>query len=217
MKKIVYFIFLIAFSVTVFAAGEVTELTERTMKITVPSFTLTFNDENDKPLKAINDTLYSDSFALLNDSEDTSEGFSGWDKSVYISEATMTSQNEKTVSFTTTQYVYYYHAAHGMHLLLGYVFDPATGEKLTLADLLTGTDYRTRIFDFMQKEIKEKEIPIFDDVEFKGIDENTEFYLKDDQLVFVFQEYEYTPYYYGFLTFEVPLDDLKDDLNPKYF
>ncbi len=215
MKRLFLLSVLVLFAITSFAGNKLNhELIERKMEITLPSFTLI---EDNKTLDTINDTLYSDSFKLLNGFQDTSEGFRSWDATVYISESTVTHQSEKTLSFTTTQYLYYYHAAHGMHLLLGYIFDAETGKKLTLDDLFTGDAYKTKILDYMNNEIKTKKIPIFSDTAFKGVDKNTEFYLEEDHLVFVFQEYEYTPYAHGFLIFKMPLDDLKEDLNKKYF
>jgi hypothetical protein len=215
MKKIVLLALAVLFTLSLFADVDTeTDLIERTMKINIPSFTLLSENE---ALESINNTLYSDSFKLLDEPESDSIGFKRWDIAVYISEATITYKNDKLASFKTTQYMYPYHAAHGSHLFLGYIFDSKSGKKLTTEDIFSGKDYKAKILKFMKKEIAEKDIQIFSDLEFKGIDKNTEFYLENDDLIVVFQEYEYTPYCYGFLIFKIPLEYLKDSLNKKYF
>jgi len=192
------------------------ELTERTMKIQLPTFSLL---EENEAFKTINKTLYSESFSLLTtNSIDAETDFSHWDVTDYYSQATKTFENQRLISFKMDQYLYTYRAAHGSHLYLGFVFDLETGKKLLLNDLFTMNDaFLSTINDYMLETVKEKNIPIFDFTDFTGLDDSAEFYLQDESLIIVFQEYAYTPYVYGPLIFRIPFSKIHEFFNSKYF
>jgi len=200
---------------TLFANGE-GELIERTMKIQLPTFSLL--DEN-KILDSINKTLYLDSFSLLKtNSVDVESDFSHWDVIDYYSQATKTYESEQVISFKMDQYLYTYRSAHGAHLYLGFVFDIETGKKLSLNEVFTVNDsFISTVNNFMEKKIQDEKIPIFDFTDFKGLEDSAEFYLQNEALVIVFQEYAYTPYVYGPLFFEIPFSKITDYFNSKYF
>lgn len=197
-------------------ANDHVELTERTMKIQLPTFSLL--DENEA-LDKINETLYMESFNLLKTtSVDVETDFSRWDVIDYYSQATKTFENEHLISFKMDQYLYTYRSAHGSHLNLGFVFDLETGKKLSINEIFTVNDtFLSIVNDFMIKTVKENEIPIFDFTEFKGLDDSAEIFLQDEKLIVVFQEYAYTPYAYGPLIFQIPFSKINHFLSSKYF
>ncbi len=197
-------------------ANDELELTERTMKIQLPTFSLM--DENEA-LDKINEKLYMESFSLLNTiSVDVESDFSRWDVMDYYSQATKTFENNHLISFKMDQYLYTYRSAHGSHLYLGFVFDLETGNKLSLNEVFKVNDeFLSAVNGFMLETIKEKEIPVFDFTEFKGLDDSAEFYLLKETLVIVFQEYAYTPYVYGPLIFQIPFSEITDFFKSKYF
>jgi hypothetical protein len=200
---------------TVFS-GQTAEMTERTMKIQLPTFSLL---EENEAFNTINKTLYSESFSLLTtNSVDVETDFSHWDVTDYYSQATKTFENQRMISFKMDQYLYTYRSAHGSHLYLGFVFDLETGKKLRLNELFTVNEtFLSVINGFMLETVKEKDIPIFEFTDFKGMDDSAEFYLQDESLIIVFQEYAYTPYVYGPLVFNIPFSEITDFSSSKYF
>jgi len=197
-------------------ANESVDLMERSMVIKVPTFSqLTENDA----YRMINETLYENSFSLLKtNSVDVETDFSDWDVVDYYSQATKTYTNHQLISFKMNQYLYTYRSAHGSHLYLGFVFDLETGGELALHDLFNKMDdFISTVNTMMHESIEKNEIPIFEFTDFQGLDDSAEFYLEDDLLVIVYQEYAYTPYVYGPLIFKIPLDELKAYLNSNYF
>jgi len=215
-KQIIAIVFMVMLFFGTLVANKNLDLVERTMKIELPTFSLI--DEN-QALETINKTMYLKSFSLLNtNSVDVESDFSRWDVIDYYSQATKTFENDHLISFKMDQYLYTYRSAHGSHLYLGFVFDLESGKKLSLNELFTVNDsFLSVVNGFMFETIKENEIPIFDFTEFKGLDESAEFYLQGEFLVIVFQEYAYTPYVYGPLIFKIPLSEINDFFNSKYF
>ncbi|MEA1882927.1 MAG: RsiV family protein [Thermotogota bacterium] len=216
-KKIITVLFLMGMFITVaLVASDQVEITERTMKIQLPTFSLLNENE---ALDKINETLYLESFSLLKTtSVDVETDFSRWDVIDYYSQATKTFENNHLISFKMDQYLYTYRSAHGSHLYIGFVFDLETGKELSLNEIFTVNDtFLSVVKGIMQEVIKEKDIPIFDFTEFKGLDDSAESYLQNEVLVIVFQEYAYTPYVYGPLIFQIPLSEITDFFNNKYF
>ncbi|MFW5871855.1 MAG: DUF3298 domain-containing protein [bacterium] len=219
MKKslVLLILFLMFFGIGSYLyATDSVELTERTLEIKIPTFSqLKMNSA----LKNINETLYTESFNLLkNNSVDVETDFSDWDVIDYYSQATKTFENDRLLSFKMDQYLYTYRSAHGSHLYLGFVFDLETGEKMKLNEIFNVKEaFYSTINGIMNETIEEKEIPIFDFTDFQGLDDSAEVFLEEDSLVIVFQEYAYTPYVYGPLTFKIPLAKLSSFFNSKYF
>ena len=217
-KRMVVFFILSMMILTVascFAQNPV-EMVERTLHINIPTLSL-LTDNN--AYTQINNRLYDESYRLLKGSSvDVEQDFSDWNVIDYYSQATMTYQNSRMISFQMDQYLYPYRSAHGSHLFLGFVFDLVTGTPLTLHDLFLVNDgFIQTVNGFMNQTIKENDIPVFDFTPFKGLDDTIEFYLKESELVIVYQEYAYTPYSYGPLIFTIPLHDLTSFLNPNFF
>lgn len=211
MKKQIVIILLsiVLFGCMFASEAKENEIFERTMQIKLPTFSLL---EESEALSAINNSLYEASFRLLNThSVDRETGFGNWDAVDYYSQATQTFENGEIVSFKMDQYLYAYHSAHGAHLFLGFVYDLNTSKVLKLNELFAFDDgFKDTVDEMMRAIIIAEDIPVFNLNNFTGVDENTQFYLTEEFLVLVFQEYEFTPYYYGFLGFEIPLLELSD-------
>lgn len=114
-------------------------------------------------------------------------------------------------SVVLCEYYYLERAAHPMTFQKSFVFDLATGERYELSQIFEKySNYQDILNNIIKKAIKQREIPMLEP--FENIDEQQEFYLKDDALVIYYQRYRYSPYAYGFLEFEIPYDEIKDIL-----
>jgi len=81
-------------------------------------------------------------------------------------------------------------------------FDISTGKEYRLEELFKpGSDYVGTLSKIIERQIKEREIPILG--EFKGIRPNQDYYIADKALVIYFQLYEITPYAFGFPCFYI--------------
>ncbi|URT71362.1 DUF3298 and DUF4163 domain-containing protein [Cytobacillus firmus] len=118
--------------------------------------------------------------------------------------------NQRDVlSLSLSNYVYHYHAAHGMTVIKSLTFDLQKGKQVSLKDLFKpGSDYVQRISDLIAVQIKERDIPLL--VDFTAIKPDQDFYIADKALVVYFQLYEITPYAYGFPMFPISVYDLQD-------
>jgi len=212
-KRILLLGVLLVFGI-IFGQSDVDQI-ERTMEIKIPTIVETNEAAS---YENINKLLYEASFRLLKtNSVDVETNFGDWDVVDYYSQATKTYENDRVMSLKMDQYLYTYRSAHGAHLFLGFVFDLKTGQELMLNDLFQfNPDFISTVNRIMNEQIEEKVIPIFDFTAFQGLKDDSEFYLKEENLVVVFQEYAYTPYSYGPLIFHIPLSELKGFLNPHF-
>lgn len=113
------------------------------------------------------------------------------------------------LSLTLSNYIYFYHAAHGMTYISSLTFDLEKKRKIALQDLFKkNSNYKERISQIIREQIKQRNITVFED--FKGISDDQEFYLADKTLVIYFQLYEMAPYAFGFPMFPISLYDLAD-------
>ena len=106
--------------------------------------------------------------------------------------------------------------AHGMTIIKSLTFDVCTGRIYSLADLFKpGSDYQKVLSAIIEKQIKEREIPVIN--EFTGIKPDQDYYIADKVLVVYFQLYELTPYAYGFPEFPITMyqvEDIVDENGP---
>ncbi|MDF2040261.1 DUF3298 domain-containing protein [Cytobacillus oceanisediminis] len=118
--------------------------------------------------------------------------------------------NQRDVlSLSLSNYVYYYHAAHGMTVIKSLTFDLQKGKQVSLKDLFKpGSDYVKRLTELISIQIKQRDIPLL--VDFKAIRPDQDFYIADKALIIYFQLYEITPYAYGFPMFPISVYDLQD-------
>lgn len=112
---------------------------------------------------------------------------------------------------------YYYPigAAHGMPSMKTPVINLATGKFYTLGDLFMGgvnwINELNKIIKNMIETDKKYEY-VFKD-QFKGIKENQDFYIDDNNLYIYFPPYEIGPYSSGFVTFKIPFSEIQGMIN----
>jgi hypothetical protein len=123
--------------------------------------------------------------------------------------------NEKgLISIYFENYIYWYHAAHGMTVARSITMDLCTGATYKFRDLFKpGSNYTARLNEIIKAQIAEREIPTIEP--FESIDTDQEYYLTPNALVIYYQLYRYTPYAYGFLEFEIPYTEIADIINPQ--
>lgn len=119
------------------------------------------------------------------------------------------------LSLTITETLSPERAAHPISFLKAYTMNTHTGQTYQLPDLFkAGSDYAARINKSIEQQIAAGDIQFISP--YNGIAEtNQRFYLTDHSVVLFYQIYEYTPYVYGFLKFEIPYEQLSDILLPE--
>ncbi|MBP1890102.1 hypothetical protein J2Z53_001686 [Clostridium moniliforme] len=125
----------------------------------------------------------------------------------------LTKEGNNILSF----YIDYYQftgGAHGITTRKAYSIDENNGRVLKLNELFKkGYNYRQIIDDEIRKEInKNKENYFEDGNSFKGIDDNTKFYINDDNLVIYYEQYEIAPYAAGIPEFKISLNKFNGNL-----
>lgn len=122
--------------------------------------------------------------------------------------------NEKgLLSILFSMYTYVYHAAHGITKYSSLTFDTTTGEVYKFSDLFTSKiNYIPILSDIAKKYIKENDITLIN--EYKGIENNQEFYLTPEELVIYYQVYAYTPYAYGLFQIPISYTQIQNLLGP---
>ncbi len=124
---------------------------------------------------------------------------------------TTVNRNE-ILSLRFENYYYPEKMANGITVVRGLTVNLITGKKYRLEDLFrTGSNYKAYLDNIIERQIVEKDIPLLNG--FPGITGNEVFYLTEDSLVIVYQEYDLTPGYYGTLEFTIPYTELKPIIN----
>lgn len=124
--------------------------------------------------------------------------------------------------YFTLKLTHYEAAADGAEWVYYYTIDLLTGERVALKDLFTGdADYISIINDEIIRQMREQMAADesivywldeeFEEWNFKGITEETQFYINENNnLVISFDEGEAAPMYMGVVTFEIPAQVLAD-------
>ena len=104
-------------------------------------------------------------------------------------------------------YYQYTGGAHGSTTKVSYTLDKESGENLKLNDLFKENyNYKSIVDNCVKKQIdKNKDFYFTGSDGFQGINEDTEFYIKDDDLIIYYQSYEIAPYATGLPEFKVPI------------
>jgi hypothetical protein len=119
------------------------------------------------------------------------------------------------ISIVFQNYAYAQGAAHGVTVQKSLTMDLWDGREYRFADLFSeGSGYKRKIDAILQKQIEEKDVPIFETTPFKGVGPNQDYYLTPDALVVYYQQAQYTPYVYGFPTFPIPYGEIADIIAP---
>lgn len=121
--------------------------------------------------------------------------------------------NERGVlSLSVNNYTYRQYAAHGLTIIKSLNFDIKTGRNYQLYELFKpGSDYEKVLSEIIQRQIKERDIPLLDG--FKGVAPNQDYYIADKALVIYYQLYELTAYVYGFPHFPISVYEIEDIIN----
>lgn len=107
--------------------------------------------------------------------------------------------------------------AHPMVFIRNYNFDLENGNMLKLSDIFNDegkTIYKGKIDKIILDKMNENPTNYFID-EFKGIDDNIQFYLTKEGIVLYFQLYEIAPYTAGIPEFKIPYGEFKEYLKIK--
>ncbi|GAA0091096.1 DUF3298 and DUF4163 domain-containing protein [Paraclostridium bifermentans] len=182
------------------------------------------NDYNKEIIQSINTIIYNDiikfkynlekeslNYKQIYKNEDVKfkyEGYSNFD---------VTYDKNNLISIPVEFYEFT-GGAHGMTYLESYNYDLDTGDQVLLNDLFNkGVDYKKIINDYIESYIEKNKEMFFEENEgFKGIKDNQEFYMTDDNLVVYFEIYEIAPYYVSIPKFNIPLKEIEQYLNLKY-
>lgn len=118
--------------------------------------------------------------------------------------------NERNIlSLSLSNYAYAFQHANGLTMMKSLTFNVQTGKSYQLKDLFQpGSDYVKVLSDIVEKQIKERDIPVLNS--FPGISPNQDFYIADKSLVLYFQPIEITPHYYGFPMFPISVYDIQE-------
>ncbi|MEF9952789.1 MAG: RsiV family protein, partial [Clostridium sp.] len=106
----------------------------------------------------------------------------------------------------------------GLTTLVGYNFNPKTGNLLSLNDLFKSQSYIPYIKDYIITKINSQSDVYFDDatITVQSLKSFNNFYLTNNELVIFFNQYDIAPYSSGIPEFKIPLKNLNIYLNPKY-
>ncbi|MDR3596988.1 DUF3298 and DUF4163 domain-containing protein [Clostridium sp.] len=169
------------------------------------------NDE--KKIKVMNNVINNDIMPKVEDAEKTAREYFGgigqekpnFPYEIY-SRYTVSKDNDKLISLYDDYYEYL-GGAHGMTTRTSYTIDKDKESLLTLKDLFVkGYDYKDIINREIRAEINKNPQNYFDSGSvFKGISENQNFYIEDDNLVIYYQLYDIAPYVFGIPEFKIPL------------
>lgn len=114
-----------------------------------------------------------------------------------------------------TGYYYPLGAAHGLSSKITPVINLDTGYFYKLEDLFKKeSDWKKRLDSIIEKMIEEDSQ--YEDVYkdgFKGVNEDQNFYLDENNLYIYFQPYDIGPHSAGFITFKIPFKDIEDIIN----
>ncbi|WP_052339624.1 stalk domain-containing protein [Gorillibacterium massiliense] len=115
-------------------------------------------------------------------------------------------QNGK-LSVVLDNYMYTF-GAHGRTIRKAHTFDLATGKELTLQEAAGGNpNYKEIINAEVAKVFQAPDFPLLSP--FTSISDCQDFFLRGDNVVVFFQQYEYTPYIYNFPEVAIPLAKFK--------
>lgn len=221
MRKILALLLVITVSFLVFASSNYLELAskykgdvEGTIKL--PYF---FMMDNYPTEIYINNLVSNDFLNLLEDTYSGIEGFkkdckeNGWPFRPF-SVATDYEVGYNTENFLSF-YVDYYQftgGAHGMTFRNSYNYNVINGKKVDLADIFDPDfDWLKYVTDFITKEIEANKQDYFDDP-LPTMKYDQEYYVTEENLVIYYQLYEIAPYATGFPEFEIPLEELGNNI-----
>ena len=125
----------------------------------------------------------------------------------------ITQNDEQYISLLKHEEVYA-GGAHGSYILTGNVLDAGTGEELTLDDFLSGKENeKAYLAEYLIEQFAECVEDLwadYDEILTYSIYFDPNFYVEEDKLVFVFNQYELASYAMGPQFAEIPISLLED-------
>lgn len=167
------------------------------------------NQINDKTKKESSDFASQ----VQKEAEDYGKSLSGV-KFIIKQDFNTTYNGRDLLSIPISRY-YFAGGAHGITTLKALNIDKNTGKELGLKDLFKENfDFKAVIDKEILAQIEKNKGEYFSEY-FKGINDNTEFFLTNDGVVIYYQLYEIAPYVKGIPKFEIKYDLLKEGMNYK--
>jgi hypothetical protein len=162
----------------------------------------------------INQKIENEATKIYQDTVDTAQNMAGDPFEANLTaegklDYRVTTNKNNVLSILLKAYLYE-GGAHGMSYYIPYNIDTKNGKILTLSDLFApGTDYISEISEQVKQQMDARGLTkdLFDP--FTTIQDENDFYLTDNALVYYFQEYEYLPYSDGMPEFIIPFKNLK--------
>lgn len=112
--------------------------------------------------------------------------------------------NQNNILSMPIIYYQYTGGAHGIYFQKTFNFDTNLEKEMKIGDLFKEDfNYKKIINDKIAETIAKNENSFFKD-RFKGIDDSTDFYLSQGELVIYFQLYDIAPYAFGMPEFKIP-------------
>jgi len=181
-------------------------------KITMPNLEVTYpfvvDEENPGAMQKINSSILNKVKELIKE-----QGYYQNPKETQVDGYFEIKTNERGVlSLSIINYTYVYHAAHGLTIIKSLNFNTESGKNYELSELFKPeSDYKKILSDIIEKQIKERQIPLLDG--FTGIKPDQDYYIADKALVVYYQLYDLTPYVYGFPQFPISVYEIQDIIN----
>lgn len=126
-----------------------------------------------------------------------------------------TSVNQNDIlSLTFENYTYWEGAPHGITIMRAITVNLETGQRYQFWQLFDPrTNWKAQINAIIRAQIAERQIPMLRP--FEGVTDKEEYFLTNKSLVIFYQIYDYTPYVYGILEFEIPYNQIENIINPE--
>ena len=167
------------------------------------------NQINDKTKKESSDFASQ----VQKEAEDYGKSLAGT-KFIVKQDFNTTYNGKELLSIPISRY-YFAGGAHGVTTLKTLNIDKNTGRELILKDLFKENfDFKGVINKEISTQIEKNKGEYFPE-DFKGINDNTEFFLTNDGVTVYYQLYEIAPYVKGIPKFEIKYDLLKEGMNYK--
>lgn len=180
--------------------------------VTIPQISSKSNDEF---VKNINNNIINNTNSWLEEvKKATNEYFDTNEEPVAPFEAYGKYTIGENLGGIISLYIDYYEyigGAHGVTNRKTYNIDLNNKKELSLKDLfIKDYDYKALINNYINVEINKNKDKYFTGKEgFNGINDEQSYYIKDNKLVIVFQEYEIAPYSAGIVEFPIDFHNFK--------
>ncbi|HTY13278.1 MAG TPA: DUF3298 domain-containing protein [Candidatus Omnitrophota bacterium] len=161
---------------------------------------------------AINRLLYSEAFQFSEDKDLTKDEQK--DSNYYV-RSYIKRYTPPILSIRYDESFMALHMAHPMNGVRAVTINADNGRVYALKDLFVkGVDHKAVLNAVTSAILQKKgEVLLYP---YAGITKDQEFYLTNNSLVILFQEYTYTTHAEGALEIPVPLSDIKDKLDPLF-